>query len=698
MPDNTNAAPDFTSKDRFEVGENETAVGTVIATDADTRDYITSYAISGGDDHALFSITRLGALTFDGNGADFDRPVDVGRDNSYLLTVEATSGTGDRVRTATQTITVEVVNVVEPPGRPPAPLLATRLEEERYIVEVRPGGAPANTGPDIGGYEIQYRAMESSSLFANSILLISDEVDWETDIPGLINGTTYEVRIQALSGEGLSEWSPISEITIPNEAPVVDGTIDAVTGTVGGAVEIAYALSVFSDPDGPDSYLQYTATSSDETVATVEMIGFAVRITPVAAGTATITVTARDPHGGTAAATFDATIQATTLLAPTLSISGDDFTIGFTDDFAASETRAYEVRIRHKTPVGPWAGACIHATNTADFSRNIAASLDILASGFFEPGATYEADYGYLGADCGGSLTGSRSATGEVTTSGAASFDIELVFVGSISSTNRSHIEDAAERWEEIITGDLPNHQLTSRNREYLNRRYPGTTAPEVVDDIVIYVRTGYVLGLAAATSLSHRTPSSLPFASEIVLGTSNVINYLVALHEIGHALGFGTYPWTAHDLLKDPSRGIPFGSFIDPSPDTHFSGEKAIAAFDAAGGTSYTGAKVPVENSSLNAGSRDSHWRQSVMRSELMTPGSSDPAPLSAITIQAIADLGYTVDVTQADAYTLPSTSKIAIGSEGLIPLSCVIEHPEAGPDEPEPIILNLRRVGERE
>ena len=37
MPDNTNAAPDFTSKDRFEVGENETAVGTVIATDAYTQ-------------------------------------------------------------------------------------------------------------------------------------------------------------------------------------------------------------------------------------------------------------------------------------------------------------------------------------------------------------------------------------------------------------------------------------------------------------------------------------------------------------------------------------------------------------------------------------------------------------------------------------------------------------------------------------
>ena len=83
-------------------------------------------------------------------------------------------------------------------------------------------------------------------------------------------------------------------------------------------------------------------------------------------------------------------------------------------------------------------------------------------------------------------------------------------------------------------------------------------------------------------------------------------------------------------------------------------------------------------------------------MQSELMTPGFSDPGPLSAITIQSMADLGYTVDVTQADAYTLPSTSKIAIGPEGQIPLNCVIEHPEVGPDKSEPIILNLRRVRE--
>ena len=69
MPDNANAPPVFTSESTFEVDENETMAGTVIATDADVRDYVTGYALTGGDDQALFSVSRLGALTFDGNGA-----------------------------------------------------------------------------------------------------------------------------------------------------------------------------------------------------------------------------------------------------------------------------------------------------------------------------------------------------------------------------------------------------------------------------------------------------------------------------------------------------------------------------------------------------------------------------------------------------------------------------------------------------
>jgi hypothetical protein len=120
-----------------------------------------------------------------------------------------------------------------------------------------------------------------------------------------------------------------------------------------------------------------------------------------------------------------------------------------------------------------------------------------------------------------------------------------------------------------------------------------------------------------------------------------------VILHEMGHVLGVGT-AWLLTELLSNPSTG-------NPGADTHFVGPLAVAAFDAAGGTAYSGGKVPVENDG-EAGRADGHWRESVFRIELMTPElDSYFEPLSAITVQSLADVGYRVDVSQADAYSLP-------------------------------------------
>ena len=59
-----NAAPVFTSDAAFTADENQTAVGTVIATDADAGDTVT-YAVTGGDDQARFQIgPTSGVLTF----------------------------------------------------------------------------------------------------------------------------------------------------------------------------------------------------------------------------------------------------------------------------------------------------------------------------------------------------------------------------------------------------------------------------------------------------------------------------------------------------------------------------------------------------------------------------------------------------------------------------------------------------------
>ena len=696
----TNSPPSIFHNSRT-VDENFTGTISIVGTDPDDRDYVTGYEITGGRDRALFEIaTRSGRgeLSFV-DVPDYERPAGTSNRNEIVVTV--TSGMGTRERTGQQQIAINVSDVDEPPGRPSAPTLSIPNEFFPDIGVSRGRRPPVNTGPDINTWGIRYREKDSGD-FTNHPSASS----LPRTIQGLDKGVTYEVQMQAKNDEGDSEWSSSAEIEIPNESPVVVGSFDDLTLPVGGAVEIVSADRVIGSQDR--DLLTYTASSNNTSAASVQVIGAEILVDPGSAGSATITVTASDPYGASESETFDATVQTPTLSAPTVTINGNLFTLAFADDFAGLETRAYEVRIRQKANYGPWATGCHTETNDEVSSRSISITLQDAVSDFFEPGTTYEADYGYLGADCGSSLTGSRSATAEATTSGTPSFDIDLVFLGSVSSEYRSIAEAAAERWEQVITGDIPNHRLSSRDRSYLTSRIGAATAPEVVDDLVVYVRIDDQFSrIAGASHIRRRDPLSLPYAClvEADPGYLNVYSRSliesVFLHEMAHGLGFDIVNWNDRRLLKNPSI-YPLGyggsnSAINPAPDTYFSGVKAIAAFNAAGGSSYTGARVPVENSG-GRGSRDTHWRESAMKNEVMTSLLSSTNPLSAITIQAMADLGYTVDVTQADAYTLPSTSKIAIEPEVSIPLNCVIEQPDTGPDKPEPIILNLRRVGSGE
>ena len=325
-------------------------------------------------------------------------------------------------------------------------------------------------------------------------------------------------------------------------------------------------------------------------------------------------------------------------------------------------TRSGSAR-RNQSGAGPH--GCFTGTNNEASPKAVTVTLQDLVSDFFEPGSTYEADYGYLGADCGGSLSGVRSAAAEATVPGTPAFNIDLVYAGGTPSRRvQSAFETAAARWERIIAQDIPNHQLSDRGRSRLERLYPGTTAPEVVDDLVIYVEVLEIDGLSGtlgqAGRLVYRIPSSLPIASfvemdQVDLRTmSNQKLAAVILHELCHTLGFGIGPWDDHNLLHDHSLDVNDDPIV-PAPDTYFSGANTIAAFNAGGGSSSTGAKVPVENTWGGSGSQDGHWRESVLQHELMTPriGEASSHPLSAITIQSLADIGYVVDATQADAYT---------------------------------------------
>ena len=131
---------------------------------------------------------------------------------------------------------------------------------------------------------------------------------------------------------------------------------------------------------------------------------------------------------------------------------------------------------------------------------------------------------------------------------------------------------------------------------------------------------------------------------------------YEVMLHELGHVFGIGTY-WYDGDVrlvnLPSSTRRV----------DTHFPGPNAVAAFDAAGGSGYPGAKVPVTNDPAEDADAGGHWR-SVLCGEIMTRGNCPGEELtvvSAITLGALADLGWVVDMSVAEDYALPARDMAA-------------------------------------
>ena len=668
----TNTSPGITSDAAFTLNEHDAAVGTVVATDGDPEDSITGFTL-GGADGDLFDITLAGALTF-AAPPDFEKPEDVrssspandGDNNEYVVAVTAASGAGTRRRTATQTIVVTVEDLDEPPGQPPTPAVGGFSSTSIFVLS---GRRPIhNTGPEIDDYDLQIREKDTGMF---------DEKDYDSPrvaalVVNLDPGTTYEVQVRARNDEGAGAWSPSGEATTAtNSRPQLFSSAlpSGVTATAGGAAQGFRLQSAFTDPDGEFVWLE--ASSRNEAVATASMEGPAVVVRPLTAGQATIAVTAHDPQGETAEGTFQVTVTAPTRTDPTASIdaAGDTLTLEFTDSFALNERRSYQVRIRQKAPVSGWGTFCFSARNTTGAAGDREVSTDVAIGSFSERGITYEVIYRHVGATCTDSTTGGWSRATEATAPGSSSFDIDVVVVGSASSTYRSALQSAASTWERILTTSLADFDFSGRPVPADDCMTGQPEVSDTVDDLRIFVRLAAIDGvggtLAYAGPCYRRLSSGLPVISTITLDSDDLAvrsastNRQTILHEMGHALGFGTR-WHAFSLLRNPSLNR-FGNRVSPPPDTHFVGPLAVAAFDAAGGSAYTEGKVPVEHLG-GAGARDGHWRESVLDHELMTPTLSRgrTQPLSAITIQSLADMGYSVDVTRAEAYSLPSFAPV--------------------------------------
>ncbi len=268
-----------------------------------------------------------------------------------------------------------------------------------------------------------------------------------------------------------------------------------------------------------------------------------------------------------------------------------------------------------------------------------------------------------LSADVDEATVSGEPVTFVATTTPPGGFDAVVRFTQAPTSAQAVAFARAEVRWEQIITGDLPDGSI----------RVPagscGSGTPvldEAIDDVVILAAfpsidgPGNVLAQAGpclfrdANDDGRYQVGELPGvgimnfdAEDLAFLAQNDLLGVVVLHEMGHVLGLGSL-WSDMGLLADPS--LPAANGADP----HFTGNAALAAFDAAGGTTYPGPKVPVENTG-GPGSADAHWRETVFDHELMT-GFIDfgSDPLSAVSAASLADQGYEVDEAESDPYLL--------------------------------------------
>ena len=362
-----NAAPAFTSSATFSAAENQTAAGTVEASDSDTGDSVTGYAIQGGADRSKFSIgAASGVLTFR-SAPNFEDATDDDASNTYEVVVRATSGTGARAKTADQTITVTVTDVDgEAPGVPAAPTVSSASVSSLTAA----WAAPANAGPPITDYDYRYRVKSTPGW---TEVTNTTSTALSATITGLAEDTEYEVQVRATNDEGTSGWSdPGSASTDANAAPAFTssatfsaaenqtaaGTVeasdsdtgDSVTGYAiqGGADQSAFSIGAASGVLTFRSAPNFEDATDDDASNTYVVVVRATSGTGARAKTAdqTITVTVTDEAGEAPGAPAAPTVSSASVSSVTVTWAAPAN--------AGPPITDYDYRYRVKTPQGSW--------------------------------------------------------------------------------------------------------------------------------------------------------------------------------------------------------------------------------------------------------------------------------------------------------------------------------------------------------
>ncbi len=248
-----NDAPVITSS-TFSAAENQTAAGTVLATDADVPADTLSWSLTGGGaDSGAFTLSPTGVLSFN-TAPNFETPGDANADNVYEVEVQVDDGTV----TVSKTITVTVTDANDAPVITSSTFNAAENQTSIGTVLATDADVPADTlnwsltggGADSGAF----------TLSPTGVLSFNTAPNFES--PGDSNGdNVYEVEVQVDDGTTTVTKAITVTVTDANDAPVI-------TSNGGGSIA---ALNVnensttvttvtASDVDLPADTLTYSIT------------------------------------------------------------------------------------------------------------------------------------------------------------------------------------------------------------------------------------------------------------------------------------------------------------------------------------------------------------------------------------------------------------------------------------------------------
>lgn len=235
-------------------------------------------------------------------------------------------------------------------------------------------------------------------------------------------------------------------------------------------------------------------------------------------------------------------------------------------------------------------------------------------------------------------------------------YDLEVRWLGTEpTAATQLAFDRAVARIQSVVVGGLSGVTIPQDfNLEECDASLAGfeDVPAELVQGLIIYALVedidgpGNVLG-SAGPCLVRQQDMSKPALGIMRLDAADLATFAQArldqliLHETLHVVGFGTV-WGDVGLLSGVN-----------TADARFLGEAArVACHDVNGGVATCATTVPV-HSEDGVGSAYSHWRESTFGNELMTPFlNAGAAPLSAMSMRALEDMGYEVDAGSADAY----------------------------------------------